>query len=73
MKPNGSHPSNYFMDWQRMSDLLSDLHLYTPLQAHEWLLAKQKALGDQSPAQLIAAGRTVEVEQLIARLEGTIA
>jgi hypothetical protein len=66
-KPNGSAGvSEYFVEMRRMSNLLLDF--YTPLQAQEWLLAKHKLLGDMSPSQLIARGRTAEVEQLIAQI-----
>jgi uncharacterized protein (DUF2384 family) len=66
MKANGGSVSQYFADMRRMSNLLSDF--YTPLETQEWLLAKQPMLGDQSPAQMIAQGRTAEVEQLIDNL-----
>jgi uncharacterized protein (DUF2384 family) len=65
-KPNGSEPSNYFADFERMRGLLADL--YTALEAQEWLLAKNKLLSDQSPADLIAQGKTAEVERLIDQL-----
>jgi hypothetical protein len=65
-KANGSFASTYFAELRRMTDLLSDL--YTPLQAHEWLLAKHKLLDDMSPAQLIARGRSHEVEHLIEQI-----
>jgi uncharacterized protein (DUF2384 family) len=63
MKPNGSHGSSYVAALRRMNDLLSDL--YTPIEAEEWLRSKHKMLGDQTPAELIAQGKTAQVEQLI--------
>jgi hypothetical protein len=66
-KSNGqSEVSSYNANLRRMEWLLSDL--YTPMQAHEWLLAKHKLLDDMSPAQLIARGRAHEVEQLIEQI-----
>jgi hypothetical protein len=63
VKPNGSHGSNYTADLRRISDLLSDC--YTPIETEEWLRSKHKLLGDQTPAELIAQGKTAQVEQLI--------
>jgi hypothetical protein len=66
-KPNGSPGiSKYFADMRRMSNLLLDC--YTPLEAQEWLLSKQRLLGDETPAHLIAHGRVHEVEQLIGQI-----
>jgi hypothetical protein len=64
-KPNGAGGvSKYFAEMRRMSNLLLDI--YTPMETQEWLLANNKLLPDgMSPAQLIACGRTHEVEQLI--------
>lgn len=67
MKPNGADPNHYFVNMQRMVDLLGDV--YTPIQAAEWLLAKHDLLGGQSPAEMIARGKTTEVEQLIDQIK----
>ena len=62
-KPNGSHGSSYFADYSRVRELLNEL--YTPIEAQEWMTEKQELLNGQSPAQLIADGKTAQVEDLI--------
>jgi uncharacterized protein (DUF2384 family) len=66
MKSNGSYAARYFREMQRMTSLLQDI--YTPIQAVEWLVKKHTLLDGQSPSQLIAQGRTEEVEHLIEQL-----
>jgi hypothetical protein len=66
-KSNGqSEVSSYNANLRRMEWLLSDL--YTPIEAQEWLTSEHKLLGGRSPTQLIAGGRTREVEQLIEQI-----
>jgi hypothetical protein len=65
-KPNGSQVSNYFAEMRRMSELLTDF--YTPIEAQQWLVSKQRLLGDETPAHLIAHGRVAEVERLIEQM-----
>lgn len=49
---------------ERLLKTLEDrlLWVYTPPEAHQWLLSEQECLGGRVPAQLIEDGRIDEVE-----------
>jgi uncharacterized protein (DUF2384 family) len=54
------------LDLEYVVDLLADL--YQPDEARIWLLSRQRLLNDARPVDLIKAGRTEEVIQMIRQL-----